>query len=54
MYYELSKKEINNFIEKYLNPNDPYIKLIYHISRFEYNNVLEYRINFLYTLRIYT
>lgn len=54
MYRELSLKEIDKFIKKYLNINDPYIDRIYHISVIEYNKVKEYRINYKYTLKIYS
>ena len=53
MYYELSKREIKKFIKKYLNESDPYISLINHISRIDYNGVIEYRINYKYTLKVY-
>ncbi len=53
MYYELSKREIKKFIKKYLNESDPYISLINHISRIDYNGVVEYRINYKYTLKVY-
>ena len=53
MYYELSKREIKKFIKKYLNDSDPYISLINHISRIDYNGVVEYRINYKYTLKVY-
>lgn len=53
MYYELSKREIKKFIKRYLNENDPFIDRINHISRIDYNGVVEYRINRKYTLKVY-
>lgn len=53
MYYELTKREIQKFIKRYLNINDPGIDKINHISKIEYNGTKEYRINYKYTLRIY-
>lgn len=53
MYRELSFKEIEKFIKKYLNINDPYIDRIFHISVIEYNGIKEYRINYKYTLKVY-
>lgn len=53
MYHELSKKEINKFIKRYLNPYDDYTKEIVSISCINYNNVYEYLINKKYLLRVY-
>lgn len=53
MYYELTKREIQKFIKRYFNIDDPGIDNINHISRIEYNKVKEYRINHLYTLKVY-
>lgn len=53
MYHELSKKEIKQFIKKYMNPLDDYTKEIKHISVIEYEGIKEYLINHKYILKIY-
>ena len=53
VYHELNKKEIDNFIKKYLNPYDDYTKEIKSISCINYNNIYEYLINKQYILKIY-
>ncbi len=53
MYHELTKKEREKFIKKYLNPMDDYTKKITHISVIEYKGVKEYLINHKYILKVY-
>jgi len=53
MYHELTKKEIQKFINKYTYKNADYVKGIYHISSIEYNGIIEYMINYKYILRVY-
>lgn len=53
MYHELTKKERDKFIKKYLNPMDDYTKEIKHISVIEYKGVKEYLINHKYILKVY-
>ena len=54
MYHELSEKEIDKFIRKYLYPYEDFKKKINTMSCISYNNVYEYLINKQYILKIYT
>ena len=53
MYHILTEKEIKKFIERYLNPNDEYIRDIKKISSIKYKGITEYLINDKYIIRMY-
>ena len=53
MFYRLNKRQIKAFIKKYFNEYDEFVKDIRSISCISYKGIKEYRINNIFTLRIY-
>ena len=53
VYHELSQKEIDKFIKKYLYPYEDFKQVINSISCINYNNISEYLINKQFILRVY-